>query len=114
MGVRGNGVRGTDIVPDRPVTVFAALTLTGVKLVLQELAAFHASGMHFIRTYPGGIQALESQHRDTFTQVMWVTESEAGRAMSQNFLDMMFNIFGSCVLVCKQYAPEDLANRCEC
>jgi hypothetical protein len=45
---------------------------------------------------------------------MWVTESEAGRAMSQNFLDMMFNIFGSCVLVCKQYAPEDLANRCEC
>jgi len=38
--------------------VILALTLNAVKLVLQEMAAFHATGDHFITTYPGGLEAL--------------------------------------------------------
>jgi hypothetical protein len=35
-----------------------ALTLNAVKLVLSEMAAFHASGYQYIQSYPGNLEAL--------------------------------------------------------
>jgi hypothetical protein len=41
---------------------FTALTLNAVKLVLKELAAFHATGDYFISTYQGGLEALAKKY----------------------------------------------------
>jgi hypothetical protein len=49
----------------------AALTLSAAKLVLRELSAFHATGHHFINTYPGGLDALAKQHPTIFTVNMF-------------------------------------------
>ncbi len=45
------------------LSTFSALTLNAVKLVLKEMAAFHATGQHFIATYPGGLDVLSQECR---------------------------------------------------
>jgi hypothetical protein len=37
--------------------------VNGAKLILKELAAFHATGWHFINRYPGGKDALAKDFR---------------------------------------------------
>ena len=41
--------------------LFSALTLEAVKLVLKEMAAFHATAHHYIQTYPGQLDALAKE-----------------------------------------------------
>jgi len=43
-------------------------TNTKLKRYLKELAAFHATGLHFINTYPGGREALALNFPDMFTE----------------------------------------------
>jgi len=43
-------------------------TNTKLKRYLKELAAFHATGLHFINTYPGGREALALNYPDMFTE----------------------------------------------
>ena len=81
-----------------------------MKMVLRELAAFHASGQHFISTYPGGVDALAKEYPDTFTEDFF-NHNDMGEAMAKQFFEMTSTCFGSCVLVAKKYGSEDLANR---
>jgi len=48
--------------------------------VLKELAAFHATGLHFINTYPGGREALALEYPDMFTE-NFVLGKDAGEEM---------------------------------
>ena len=73
------------------------------------MAAFHASGFHFIHIYPGGLEALLKEYPLTFSEKFF--NDDMGQDMAQNFFDMTVNMFGSCVLVTKKYASEDVAAR---
>ncbi len=87
-----------------------ALSINGIKLVLQELAAFHASGHHFIQTYPGGIDTLAKEYPNCFTESFF-NNHEMGEEMAKGFFEMTSNMFGSCVLVTKKYSSEELSSR---
>jgi hypothetical protein len=80
--------------------------------VLKELAAFHATGLHFINTYPGGREALASEYPDMFTE-NFVLGKDAGEEMMHRWFDMTANMFGSCVLVTKKYGSEELSTKME-
>ena len=43
------------------VIFLSALSLEAVKLVLGEMAAFHATAHHYIETYPGGLEVLAKE-----------------------------------------------------
>ena len=86
-----------------------ALSLNGVKLIISELAAFHASGFHFISTYPGGLEALAKEYPITFTQSFFA--EDLGEDMLKGFLDMTKNMFGSCALVARKFASKELADK---
>ena len=73
-------------------------------MVLQELAAFHASGHHFINTYPGGIEVLTKECPQTFTEDFFENSD-----MTKQFFDITVTMFGSTVLVCKKYGSPELA-----
>ena len=80
-----------------------------MKLVLKELAALHASGFHFINTYPGGLEALAKEYPNTFTETLFA--EDMGEEMLKGFFDMISNMFNSCTLVTKKFASEELANK---
>ena len=80
-----------------------------MKLVLKELAAFHASGFHFISTYPGGLDALAKEYPSTFTESLF--GEEMGEEMTKGFYDMVKNMFRSCTLVTKKFASQELADK---
>jgi hypothetical protein len=92
--------------------LFPALTLNAAKMVLQELAAFHATSQHFISTYPGGIELLAKEYPQFFTEDFF-SSNEKSREMVKQLFDMTSTCFGSCVQVAKKYGSEDLANRME-
>ena len=74
--------------------------------MLKELAAFHATGLHFLNTYPGGREALALEFPDMFTENFM-----PGEEMMQGFYDMTDNTFGSCILVTKKYGSEELSSK---
>ena len=78
--------------------------------MLKELAAFHATGLHFINTYPGGREALATEYPDFFTE-NFIPGKEAGKEMMDKFAEMTANRFGSCVLVTKKYGSEKLSTK---
>ena len=86
------------------------MTLNAVKMVLQELAAFHASGHHFIKTYSGGLDALAKEYPLTFTEDFF-NGNDMGEVMAKQFFDMTVTMFGSTVLVCKKYGSQELASK---
>ena len=77
-------------------------------MVLQALAAFHASGHHFIKTYPGGNDALAREYPLTFTEDFF-NQNDMGEEMAKQFFEMTVTMFGSTVLVCKKYGSPELA-----
>jgi hypothetical protein len=81
----------------KPFKYLPALSLNAIKLVLKELAAFHASGYHFIHTYPGGLEALAKEYPNTFTEMLF--GGGMGEEIAKNYFDMTVNMFNSCVLV---------------
>ena len=91
------------------IYIISALSLNGVKLVLKELAAFHASGFHFIKTYPGGLEALAKEYPNTFTETFFA--ADLGEDMMKGFFDMIKNMFSSCALVTKNFASQELADK---
>ena len=48
-------------------------------MVLKELAAFHATGLHFINAYPGGREALATEYPDFFTENIYQAKRQAKR-----------------------------------
>ncbi len=87
-----------------------ALSLNAIELVLKELAAFHATGFHFINTYPGGRKALATEYPDFFTENFTPGE-EAGKEMMSKFAEISATRFGSCVLVTKKYGSKELSTK---
>ena len=47
--------------------MFPALTLDAIRLVLSELAAFHATGYVFYKTHPDGKEKLAQDYPHIFT-----------------------------------------------
>lgn len=80
-----------------------------VKLVLKELAAFHASGFHLISTYPGGLEALTKEFPKTFSDALFC--EEMGEMMIKGYFGMIKDMFSSCILVTKKFASEELAEK---
>ena len=91
------------------IKTFSALSLNAVKLVLKELAAFHASGYHFIHSYPGGLEALAKEYPSTFKETFFGVELEED--VAKNMLDIIANMFGSCVVVTMKYGSAEVAEK---
>ena len=89
-----------------------ALSLHAVKLVLKELASFHATGFYFVNTYPGGKEGLAIDFPEMFTENIFRGDGVNAEMMSK-FFEMAANMFGSCVLVAKKYGSEELGSRME-
>ena len=91
-----------------------ALTLGAVKLVLSELAAFHASGYLFIRSHPDGLQALAEEYPGIFQIAGDYFKSLAGvDDMLEKFLQMTLQMYSSCFLVVQKYGSKELAQKME-
>jgi thiamine kinase-like enzyme len=89
-----------------------ALTLNAVKMVLEELASFHATGHHFVNTFPGGMEALNKEYQKLFQEKFFDNEKKEDNGMEQ-FLVMVTKMFGASIVVAKNYGSEDLAERLE-
>ena len=89
-----------------------ALTLKAVKLVLEELASFHATGHHFVNTFPGGTEALNEEYQNLYQENFFDVEKKDENGMQQ-FLAMVTKMFGAAIVVVKKYGSEDLAKRLE-
>ena len=72
-----------------------------VKLVLHEMAAFHATGYHFIPAYPGGREVLAAEHPSIFAMDMLEFFKGKGGAddLLDKFLNMTVQMYSSCVVV---------------
>jgi len=66
------------------------LTLGAVKLVLREMAAFHATCYHFMLAYPGGREALAVDHPSIFSKDM--LEFFRGKGRGDELLDKFMNM----------------------
>ena len=85
-----------------------------MKLVLRELAAFHASGYLFIRNYPGELQALSKEYPGIFQIAGDYFKSLVGvDDMMEKFLQMTSQMYGSCFLVVQKYGSKELAQKME-
>lgn len=97
-----------------------ALTLNGVKLVLKELASFHATAQHFINTYPGGREALSDDYKKLYDADFFEVpkkpdnngnDENANENKMKGFFHMISQMFGTAVVVTKKFGSEDLADR---
>ena len=79
-------------------------------MALKELAAFHASGFHFINTYPGGKNALDVEHPDLFSENFFASEVQ-NKEMWTKYFEISSNMFGSCIPVAKKFGSPELAER---
>ena len=79
-------------------------------MVLKELAAFHATGLHFVNTYPGGKDVLAVDYPGLFTDSFF-TGKDASEEMAKIFESFQTNMFRYCVLVSKRYGNEELASK---
>ena len=90
------------------------MTLGAVKLVLSELAAFHATSHHFIKTYPGGLASLAVECPRIFKAGRTFFKGEDGsNDMLNKILHMTQQMFDSCLLVVQKFGSEELAKRME-
>ena len=92
---------------------FPALTLSEIKLVLEELASFHATAHHFINTFPGGMEALNIEYQNLFQEKFFDIETKNDNIVIKQFLGMIIQMFGAAVVVAKHFGTEDLAKRVE-
>ena len=87
--------------------MFLALTLNGIKLALKELAAFHATGYHFINAFPGGKEALAKLYRDLFQ-----TNFFEGRKIGDEKVVKIFApTFDTSIDIVRKFGSVELAER---
>jgi len=83
-------------------------------LVLQELASFHATSHHFIKTYPGGPESLAAECPCIFEAGKPFFEVKGGSEdMLNQILQMTQQKFASSLLVVQNFGSEELAKRME-
>jgi len=85
-----------------------------VKLVLHELAAFHATSHHFIKTYPGGLASLSLDCPRLFEAGRTLFRCKDGSdGMMTEVLETIERMFKSSLLVVQKFGSEELARRME-
>lgn len=90
------------------------MTIGEVKLVLHELAAFHATSHHFIKTYPGGLTSLAAECPCIFEVGKPFFEVKDGsEEMLNQILQMTQKKFDSSLWVVKKFGSEEQAKKME-
>ena len=90
------------------------MTLGAVTLVLQELASFHATSHHFIKTYPGSLASLSLDCPHIFEAGRTSFKGNDGSdGMMSEILEMTQKMFQSTLLVVQKFGSEELARRME-
>jgi len=87
------------------------LTLGGVKLVLHELAAFHATSHLFIKTYPGGLAKLAAECPRVFQDGKTFESKSGSDDMLNKMVHMSQELFASCLTMVQMFGSDELARR---
>ena len=92
--------------------MISALSLTAIRLILKEMASFHATSHHFVNTYPGGKDCLNQHFKKLFNDDFFEAIKKDDETMKA-LMNGMTQMFGSISVVTKKFGSEDLAKRME-
>ena len=92
--------------------MISALSLTAIRLILKEMASFHATSHHFVNTFPGGKDALNADYQKLFNEDFFEEMKKDDETMKA-LMNGMKQRFGSILVVAKKFGSEDLAKRME-
>ena len=75
--------------------------------MLKELAAFHATGHHFIKTYPGGVEALTEVYQELFQADFF-----EGRKMGdEKMVEIMAPTFDTSIEIVRRFGSEEVSQK---
>ena len=88
-------------------SIFAALNLAAIRMVLESLAKFHASARNFVNTYPGGDKALAEDFQRLFQTDFFDPKSEA----MNMFANMIVQMYDTPLSIIQKFGSKNLAER---
>ena len=92
--------------------MITALSLTAIRLILKEMASFHATSHHFVNTFPGGKDALNADYQKLFNEDFFEGMKKDDATMKA-FIDFVIQMFGAATTVTQKFGSKDLAERME-
>ena len=88
-------------------SIFTALNLAAIRMVLESLAKFHASARNFVNTYPGGDKALADDFQRLFQTDFFDPISEA----MNKFADIIVQMYDTPLSIIQKFGSKNLAER---